>query len=255
MPDFTGTVVRIAAPRATLLQMNPNGYRDHGSPVRRARAAARAKLPCADCGSGKEPEVRKPRYLSEAWHRDPSSHFGCVDCGRRLIAIEGPAADRPSDLATDRVPDPAGTLRLIAGRDPARVRWLAREGALPEPLHLDPEFGKGLSGVDLRAAVRIRVPAAAMPGTGPDLRWVQAPLVLARHGLPWVIWRVREVEEIVAPVPVTGFPELAVTLAAPSVEAAFVVSIDSDDRWQLGQIRPLRGSGAGALPHRSSRRY
>lgn len=235
--------------------MSADGYRDHSSPVRRAKAAARAKLPCADCGSGKEPEVRKPRHFSEAWHRDRSSYLGCAGCGRRLAGIGGPAADRPSEVARDRVPDPAGTLRSILARDPACIRKLALEGALTEPLPLDPELGKGLAGVDIRAAVRVRVPAGAEPGKGPDLQWVEAPLVLARHGLPWVIWRVREVEEIVAPLPATGSPELAATLAVPSVEAAFVVSIDSEDRWQLGQIRPLRGSGAGALPHRSSRRY
>ena len=89
---------------------NMTSYPDHGSPVRKAREAARAKTPCAGCGTDAEPVLRKPHPFSAEWELDRSTYFGCAVCGALLARLSGPAANRPSDVPSDRLPDPAGML-------------------------------------------------------------------------------------------------------------------------------------------------
>ncbi len=86
-------------------------YPDHSSPVRKARDLARTNVPCARCGFGGEPVLRKPRPYSPDWGRDRSTYFGCSSCGFLLARLSGPAANRPSDISADRLPDPAGLVR------------------------------------------------------------------------------------------------------------------------------------------------
>lgn len=234
--------------------MNEHCYRDHGSPVRRARADARVRLPCPGCGSGKDPELRKPRHFSEAWYRNPASYFGCAGCGVRLAGIEGPAADRPSQAAVDRIPDPEGTLRAMLTRDPGWVRSLATPGSPTIPLRLEPVMGPAVTGIEIRAGCELRVPVGIGTGSRSPQR-IKAPLALIRHAMPWVVWQVEPVEEILAPASAVGCRELSALLECSSVEAAFTVTIDLADRWQVRRLRSLGGDGSDAPSHRSSRRY
>jgi hypothetical protein len=141
-------------------------------------------------------------------------------------------------VAIDRVPDPAGTLRAMISRDP---RWFRSLTAMVDdgsraPLSLASVMDGRLAGIEFRAAWRVRVPPA--PGSGPDAEAeiVLAPGALLRHGMPWVVW---SLERIVAPAPGIANPDLASTLRVDSVEAAFAVALDPEDRWQMTRIRLL----------------
>lgn len=68
-------------------------------------------MPCPDCGLDGEPVLRKPRPHSREWEMDQSTFFGCPSCGRPLAPLPGPAANRPSDVPEDHLPDPAGLVR------------------------------------------------------------------------------------------------------------------------------------------------
>jgi len=183
--------------------------------------------------------LRRPRYLSEEWYRNPDTCFGCRQCGQRLAAIEGPAASRPSEVAIDGVPDPEGTLRAVMTRDPlAPVRSDPSEGA---SLSLRSILGPPLAGIDLKSQVLIRRPG------GPE--WV-VPFAFTRHGLPWVVWRAVEVVDaggvaagIAGSGPDTG-PDtgpdgvLDGVFEIASVEAAFVVAIDLTANWRVIKLDP-----------------
>ena len=93
-------------------RINVSVYPDHGSPVRKAREAARSRLPCEACGATGEPMVRRPRPYSPDASENPGAYFACPECGRRLSELTGPAADRPSDDPLDQLPDPHGMLVL-----------------------------------------------------------------------------------------------------------------------------------------------
>lgn len=53
-----------------------------------ARAEARKKLPCPDCGSTAEPRIREPKVGSVAYWDDPSCYMGCAECGRFLALLD-----------------------------------------------------------------------------------------------------------------------------------------------------------------------
>jgi hypothetical protein len=160
---------------------------------------AAGRLPCSDCDADGPPDLRKPRLFSDAWHRDPSSYFACPGCGLRLAALSGPASERPSQVAIDRIPDPAGTLRAMISRDPRWFRSLTAADRPRVPLSLAGAMDGRLAGIEFRADWRVRVPPA--PGSGPsaDSGTVLAPAALLRHGMPWVVWSLESVERIVDP--------------------------------------------------------
>ena len=89
--------------------------------------------------------MRKPNPFSARWVDDPATYFACPGCGWKLAALEGSAADRPSDRPEDRLPDPAGLIELrlqpLLEATPPGRREEVLERALREAAE---EFGPGL---------------------------------------------------------------------------------------------------------------
>lgn len=118
-------------------------------------------------------------------------------------------------------------------RDPlAPVRLTHAPGAKVD-IRMRTVFGPPLSGISLRSRVPVRRPAL------PDL---VAPFALTRHGRPWVVWRVVEVADARAPVDGQAGGGLDAFLGVDSVEAAFVVLVDSKAGWKAIRL----GSGHAA---------
>ena len=200
---------------------------DDGSPFRRARDAARGRIPCAGCGFDGEPALRRPRHLSEAWYRDPTTYFGCRRCGRSLARIDGPVVPRSPEVESDGIPDPGGTLRAFLTRDPLAPLRFGSSDSPPISLSLRSILGPPLDGIDLKSGIAVRRP------DGSDCR---VPFAFTRHGLPWVLWRAFRVDDA------RGLPtgiaddQLSSLLAVESVEAAFAVAIDPTARWQAIEL-------------------
>jgi hypothetical protein len=119
-------------------------------------------------------------------------------------------------------------------------------------------MGPAFAGIEARAGNALPMPLSrggADPVPVRRFLQLETPLVLVRHAMPWVVWQVEPVAEIVSPAPVSRYRGLSALLEHSSVEAAFVVTIDTTGCWQLSRLRPLRGDGHGAPPRRSSRRY
>jgi hypothetical protein len=164
------------------------------------------------------------------------------------VTLEGPAGERPSQVAIDRIPDPAGTLREILSHDPVWVRSLAVAGQSRLPVDLATVVAPELAGIELRSGVRIGVTTRTGPTT------VQVPLALVRHGMPWVVVQIQEVAKIASPAPGFPAPDLASVLSRESVEAAFTVAIDPAGRWQMTRLRRLRAGGRSDPPPPTFRR-
>ena len=156
-------------------------YPDHGSPARKARAKARQSLPCEACGAAGEPVLRRARPFSPEWERDKDAFFACPGCGCRLAGLTGAAAARPSDLPSDRLPDPVGLLTLAVLPELQRglARWSIEGGTAPEL-------------VDQLVAAARR--AARSQGIGetvglrlPGREKVVPSLVLTGLGNPWLV--------------------------------------------------------------------
>ena len=215
------------------LEVKTSSPEDHGSPFQRAREAAGRRVPCAGCGFDGEPALRRPRHLSEAWHRDPATYFGCRRCGRSLARIDGPVVSRSSEVESDGIPDPGGTLRAFMTRDPlAPVRFDSSAGP-PISLSLRSILGPPLDGIDLRSGITVRRP------DGSDC---PVPFAFTRHGLPWVLWRAFKVDDARGrPTGITD-DRLGSLLEVESVEAVFAVAIDPTARWQAIELElPLPG--------------
>lgn len=172
--------------------------------------------------------MRKPRHLSVKWHASQDIYFGCRRCGYRLSAIEGPAADRASEVAADRVPDPEGTLRWLLVRDADLMLRFSQPETGPHSIRLGEVMSRGLAGVELRTQ-----PASARPEAANRV----APLLLTFYGLPWVICEVRPVEEIVSPPQAFADQEVRELLEFDSVEAGFAVAIDPEGRWCMSRLQ------------------
>jgi hypothetical protein len=216
-------------------------YEDHSSQIRLAREEARVQLPCRECGSAGEPALRRPRYLSEAWYRSPDSFFGCRGCGRHLARIEGPAASRPSEVAIDGIPDPAGTLHAFIIRDPlAPLRFdPLRDAALS--IQLSVILGPPLAGIELRSQMPLHRRGAELS---------EAPFAFTRHGLPWVVWQpvaVDDAEQLPESFEQGGAAGTGLRglLAVDSVEAAFAVAIDPKANWRSIRVEPAPPAQTG----------
>jgi hypothetical protein len=157
-------------------------------------------------------------------------------------------------VASDRVPDPAGTLRTMICRDLRWFRSLTAADGSRSRFGLDTFLGDRLAGVEFRARCEVRVPPPPGSGGSGVAGRVEVPAVLLRHGMPWVVWGLESVERIVSPVPGFSQPDLISTLRVDSVEAAFAVAIDPEDRWQMTRIRLLERAGRDDRLRRPSRR-
>jgi hypothetical protein len=176
--------------------------------------------------------LRRPRHLSEAWYRDPSTYFGCRQCGLHLASIDGPAASRPSEVAHDGVPDPEGTLRAFMVRDPLAPLRIGGEAGRSVSLPMRSIFGPPLAGIDLRTQV-------AVHRRGRPLSVV--PFAFTRHGRPWVVWEAIGVDDAARSAAVEVDAGLRGLIEVDSVEAAFTVLIDPKADWQVlasGRRRP-----------------
>ena len=208
-------------------------YPDHGSPARKARAKARESLPCEGCGASGEPVLRKARPFSPEWERDKDAFFACPGCGRRLAGLSGAAAERPSDLPSDRLPDPVGLLTLAVLPELQRglARWSLDDGG-PREL------------VDQLVAAARR--AARSRGIGetvglrlPGREKVLPSLVLTGLGNPWLV-AFCEVPGASVPVSRSTFEEVR---SLETVEAVIRLTvIETEDTAKI-LIRIYSGPG------------
>ncbi len=138
-------------------------------------------MPCARCGSRGEPALRKPRPYSAAWSNDPGTYFGCPECGHLLARLSGPAANRPSDVPSDRLPEPSGLLReeFLPELGRSLCGWIGgQEGGL----ELGDRFGAAARAVARRLEIPV-LNGLRLPG-----RVTVVPsFVLAGLGSPWIV--------------------------------------------------------------------
>lgn len=210
--------------------MDKSAHSDHRSTVRMARDRARRKLPCARCTCVHEPVIRRARYLSAAWRRDPAACFACADCGMPFEALSGPAAFRESDIAADRIPDPNGALTHFDLASELEQSGFSRVGP--------PELEGTI--VLLRERIAQVAPSISsrIPKTGSDVS--RGGVEFRVLGMPWMNLEV-VVAEPGQTVDLASASEELQELASAGAEESFAICLASLDSWLLTDRELLPG--------------